>query len=258
MRKSGFAILAPTVTTLLFTIIACGPQTRTSIPTREPVTQTRSAAPARSPIPDHLNVVTIGDSLAYGTGDESRRGLSGRLLDELRARGVADPSTVNLGVNGAQTKDLLARLQQPRVRTALAGAGAVVLSIGANDLFRTAAAREETLRAPLGVAERILGRLDEIVSELHLINPRARVLILGGYNPVPNSQYGRMVERYIGTWDGVLAGHFEDDPLVSIVKMSDLITPGTLSRYDSFHPGQTAYAAVAARIASMLVERNQN
>ena len=101
-----------------------------------------------------LHVVTLGDSLAYGAGDETGRGIAGRLEEELRRRGMTDSETVNLGVNGAQTADLLARLKQDRVRKPVARADAIILSIGANDLFRTQSAREETLRAPLVVAER--------------------------------------------------------------------------------------------------------
>ncbi len=112
---------------------------------------TKTMARSRS-----IRVVVIGDSLAYGIGDESGRGLAMRLKDQLEKQGFAEAKIVNLGVSGAQTVDLIARLEQGRIREALAGADAIVLSIGANDLFRTPAGRAETLRAPLLVAERIL------------------------------------------------------------------------------------------------------
>ena len=139
-------------------------------------------------MPDTIHVVALGDSLAYGAGDETGEGIAGRLEDELLARGVERVQTVNLGVNGAQTGDVLSRLKQERVRKALANADAVVLSIGANDLFRSGQSRDEILRAPFEIAERILGRIHTIVTEIHAINPEARILLLGGYNPVPRHQ----------------------------------------------------------------------
>ena len=209
-----------------------------------------ASVPARGP----LRIVTVGDSLAYGAGDESHEGLTGRLDEELRSRALQAEPSVNLGVNGAQTEDLLARLRQPRMRSAVGLASVVILSIGANDLFRTPGSREETLRAPLVVASRILERIAGVVSELHRINSGARVLILGGYNPVPRHPQARIIDRSIGFWDDALAARFEEDPLVTIVPMADLITPDRLSRFDFFHPGSVAYREVARRIAGMLRE----
>ena len=204
-------------------------------------------------MPDTLHIVALGDSLAYGAGDESGRGIGGRLEDELRAHGIANVQTVNLGVNGAQTADVLSRLKQERVRKAIASADAVVLSVGANDLFRSPHSREEILRAPEAVAERILGRIETIIAEIHRINPRARVLMLGGYNPVPRHEWASLINQYLGVWDQLLASRFENDQRVTIVKMYDIVTPQRLSRHDSFHPGSEAYREAARRIAAMLV-----
>jgi lysophospholipase L1-like esterase len=222
--------------------------------------QQQSAAPPaaelqrKTTMPETLTVVAIGDSLAYGAGDETGEGISGRLDDELRARGVRNAETINLGINGAQTRDVISRLKQDRVRKQLAKANAIVLSIGANDLFRSGQSREDILRAPFEVAERILGRVETIVKELHAINPNARILLLGGYNPVPRHQYATLINQYLGLWDTALAARFESDPRVALVKMYDIVTPQRLSRYDSFHPGSAAYQEAAKRIAGMLLE----
>jgi lysophospholipase L1-like esterase len=202
---------------------------------------------------DALHVVALGDSLAYGAGDESGEGITGRLDDELRTRGVEKVETVNLGVNGAVTSDVLTRLKQERVKKAVAQADAIVLSIGANDLFRSSHSREEILRAPYAIADRILARIETIVTELHRINPRARVLLLGGYNPVPSHEWAPLINQYLGLWDTALAARFESDRRVAVVKMADIVTPDRLSRYDFFHPGRGAYEAAAKRIAGMLM-----
>lgn len=205
-------------------------------------------------MPETLTVVAIGDSLAYGAGDETGEGISGRLEDELVSRGVRSVNAVNLGVNGAQTGDVISRLKQERIRKQLGKADAIVLSIGANDLFRSGQTREDILRAPFEVAERILGRIETIVAELHTINPNARVLLLGGYNPVPRHQYAPLINQYLGLWDTALAHRFEGDARVAVVKMNDIVTPQRLSRYDYFHPGSAAYHEAAKRIAGMLLE----
>jgi lysophospholipase L1-like esterase len=202
-----------------------------------------------------IRLVTIGDSLAYGTGDEARQGIAGRLRDELIRSGITNATTTNLGVSGAQTADLTTKLGQQRTRDVIAASNVIVLSIGANDLFRTAGAREATLRAPLEVADRILTRVQAIVTTLHQLNPKAQILILGAYNPVPTHQWAPMIDQYLTVWDQTLASRFASDRRVSIVKMSDLVTKDRLSRFDHFHPGGSAYEAIAKRIATMLVEQ---
>lgn len=221
---------------------------------RDPVTQitpARKEEPVRkAAMPTNLHVVTLGDSLAYGAGDEADGGIAGYLK-----KAMPSVETTNLGVNGAQTSDLLLRLKQERIRKILKEADVIVLSIGANDLFRSPAGREETLRKPLVVADRILNRIVEIVGILHQINPDAYVMLLGGYNPVPRHEYGPLINNYLGMWDEALAAQFEDDARVSVVRMSDIVTEQRLSRYDHFHPGADAYREAAKRIAGMIAYR---
>jgi lysophospholipase L1-like esterase len=236
------------------TLLACFATLMLACQAEQPVHVVRPEKPARPPMPQTLHVLSLGDSLAYGAGDETGEGIAGRLDDELRHHGIRTVETVNLGANGARTADLLARLEQKRVRAEVAKADAIVLSIGANDLFRTPHAREELMRAPLAVAERILGRIETIVRQLHEINPNARILVLGGYNPVPRHEWASTINQYLGLWDTALAARFEDDQRVAVVRMADIVTPQRLSRYDWFHPGADAYREAAKRIAGMLVK----
>lgn len=168
-----------------------------------------------------LHIVTLGDSLAYGRGDEHREGIAARVKDALRLRGLAAAHTTNLGVNGAKTHELLPRLGQERVRKAVASAGAVVLSIGANDL-RTRSLQERAMEEPLAVAGEILDRVANIVAEIRSINPRVRILILGGYNPAPRHFAAPLIEHYVGVWDAALAERFADDERIDIVAMHDV------------------------------------
>jgi lysophospholipase L1-like esterase len=199
-----------------------------------------------------LHIVSLGDSLAYGTGDESGEGITGRIEDELRTRGVSSVSTTNLGANGAQTTDLIARLGREDVRRQIAKADAVVLSIGANDLFRTAQAREETLRDPLTAAQKVLDSIATIVERIHDIKPDAQVFVLGAYNPVPKHVQAATIDEYLRLWDVALARRFENDAFVAVVQMTDIVGPERLSREDHFHPGGEAYAETAKRIAEIL------
>lgn len=201
-----------------------------------------------------LRVVTVGDSLAHGTGDENYTGLARRLKEELSRRGIAAAETVNLAVSGAQTADVKARLRQTRVREEIAKASAIVLSIGANDLFRSPSLRDLGMNDPMAAANRILDRIGTIVDELQSINSRARIVLLGAYNPVPKHPLAIFINDLVELWDETLAGRFAHDARIAIVKLLDIVTPQRLSRFDRFHPGGDAYALVAGRVAEMLAD----
>ncbi|HVS30791.1 MAG TPA: GDSL-type esterase/lipase family protein [Thermoanaerobaculia bacterium] len=204
------------------------------------------------PAPREFHVAVVGDSLAQGAGDESGQGIAGRLEPELRSRGVDSVVTVNFGANGATTSDIAARLRQPATRVALARANAIVLSAGANDLRRSVTG-EQPLRSPLVIVDQVLRNIAGIVAELHRINPEAHILILGAYNPVPHQRAAAVLQPLITIWDVALVVQFADDPLVSIVRLSDIVDrPERLSTLDSFHPGGEAYQETARRIAELL------
>ena len=208
--------------------------------------------PISEPSPQELRVVLLGDSLAAGTGDETGGGIAGRLPKYLSAPAFELGDLTNLGVKGAQTTDVLERIRKDRARTVIGKSNVVILSIGANDLFRTQAAREQTMRSPFRAAEAILEKIAGVISEIERINPSTRILILGAYNPVPRQPFGPMLDSYLPVWDETLSARFNDRSHIQVVMMSDLVTPKRLSRLDSFHPGGEAYEEAAKRIASML------
>lgn len=208
-----------------------------------------SLAAYATPAPRHLHVAVVGDSLAFGSGDEAGKGIAGRIEPELRSRGAETVFTTNLGAAGATTADVIDKLQEPATRAALAAANAIVLSSGAND-FRP---RNGELRSPLLIVQDVLRNLDSIVAELHRINPQARVLILGAYTPVAHARTAELLEPLITVWDALLMMRFAKDPLVSFVRLSDIVNrPDRLSTIDGFHPGGEAYQETARRIAELL------
>ena len=214
------------------------------------LTVSLAAYPATAPRTIH--VALLGDSLAFGAGDEAGKGIGGRLEPELRSRGVRTVTTTNLGATGATTADVTARLSLPATRSAIARADAIVLSMGANDL-RVMLTGEQPLRSPLLIADEVLRSIAATVAELHRINPNARVLILGAYNPVAHERAAAVLRPLVAIWDTALVMQFAEDPLVSVVRMSDIVDrPERLSTLDSFHPGGEAYQAMAGRIAGLL------
>ena len=82
-----------------------------------------------------------------------------------------------------------------------------------------------------------------------------RILILGGYNPVPKHPFATLINDYLRLWDSTLEERFVENPRVSVVKMADIVSAQRLSRYDNFHPGSDAYEEASRRIAAIITRR---
>ena len=196
-------------------------------------------------------MVVIGDSLAAGTGDPSGKGIAGNLEDELRGKGSIDVK--NYGVAGNTTDDVLHRMQDENIRSDISSADAIVLSVAANNVFQDPEARARAIRDRDVYAREIVGHVAEVVAELRRINPDAPILLLGGYNAIPDNPLKSGINRYIRRWDDLLDERFASDPRTDVVKLSDIIDSGDkLSPIDHFHPGADAYRDAAKRIAQML------
>ena len=186
-------------------------------------------------------LAVVGDSVAHGAGDETGRGISGNLAQQLNAQ------VSNLGIDGARTPDVLRLLGTAAARQAIVSADAIVVSIGGNDLYGDSVARLLAAAWPALHMTPTLDRVAAIVTRLHKINPEARVYLLGLFDPYHLPE----LDRQVAIWDSSLIARFAEDADVDVVRIADLfIYTSRLSSLDHFHPGAAGYAAIAARIAS--------
>jgi lysophospholipase L1-like esterase len=201
-----------------------------------------------------MRVVVIGDSLAHGTGDETGKGIPGNLEDELKQRGIT-ADVKSYGVAGATTGDVESKMRDDAVHADIASADAIVLSVGANNVFQDPEARARAIRDRDAYAREILERVAGVVAQIRATNPDAELILLGGYNPLPDHPLSGGISRYIKNWDKLLNQRFESDPLIDVVKTSDIIDSGAKLATDHFHPGAAAYREIAKRIADMLTQQ---
>jgi lysophospholipase L1-like esterase len=209
--------------------------------TPAPATPTKLIAP-----------MILGDSLARGAGDESGLGISGRLDDELRRRRIPAKRTVNVGVSGARTPDLLEVLDRPNVRRLLAESNVIIVSIGGNDLWGGNDWRSATPPDPDAVMDQVLGRIENAVEKIRAANPHARIFFIGLYNPFVATPMGKQLSGLVNRWNARLLEHFGADADFTLVATADLFSHRDRLALDRFHPGGEGYALIARRIAEDL------
>ena len=196
--------------------------------------------------------IILGDSLARGTGDDTGLGIGGRLNDELQKRQVNAKKTVNLAVNGARTADLLQQLSHPSVRSLLGESNVIILSIGGNDLWGGTDWRNAPPRDPEATMNTVLERIGDAVKIVRDANPRARVFIIGLYNPFAATPFGPQLSALVNRWNARLVERFGTDPNIIVVQTSDLFAYHDRLSLDRFHPGGEGYALIARRIADAI------
>lgn len=191
--------------------------------------------------------ILLGDSLARGAGDETGMGISGRLDDELRRRGVHAQRTYNLGVNGARTQDLIRQLDAPNVQQLLAQSNTILISIGGNDLWGGNDWRSAPPADPEQAMNVVLDRIAAVLERVRKANPKARIFFIGLYSPM-----GPSLAPYLAQWNARMLQRFGRDPNFTLVQTADLFTHRDRLALDRFHPSGEGYGLIARRIADAL------
>ncbi|MBK5260201.1 MAG: hypothetical protein JJE51_11450 [Thermoanaerobaculia bacterium] len=214
------------------------------------VPQRRSAA---TEVPGaRIAPIILGDSLARGAGDESGLGIGGRLDAELKRRSINASRTINVGINGARTGDLLRQMESENVKRLIGEANVVIVSIGGNDLWGGNDWRNAAPADASSIMDGVLGRIGEVMKKVREANPRARIFMIGLYNPFREGPGGPALSSLVARWNGKLLERFSGDTNITIVQTSDLFSHRDRLALDRFHPGEEGYAMIARRIADGL------
>lgn len=220
--------------------------------TGEPVdVAPRPAAAAAAP-QSIVTPIIIGDSLARGTGDRAGLGIGGRLDQEMRRRNIRAKRTVNIAVNGARTADLLRELDVRNVQTLLAQSNVIIVSIGGNDLLGGTDWRNAPPSDPNAIMTHVLDRVESVVRKIRGFNPRARIFVVGLYNPYANAPAGHIVTAMVNRWNAKLIDRMSNDPGVFVIQTNDIFANHNRLAIDGFHPGDEGYELIARRIADAI------
>lgn len=203
-----------------------------------------------------FRIVALGDSLTRGAGDTVGGGYPERVAAALRKSGLV-VSVENLGVDGAETGDLLRKVREPEAQRAIAGAQLILMSISGNDLSHSLPSMAASAGAesdPTAPALRTASlNLQRILSSVRAANGSSPIRILGLYDPFPEGFDRSLARRTLLKWNVALEEASYGVPNALVVPTADIFDerPDRLSP-DRFHPGAEGYAEIAARVVQTL------
>jgi lysophospholipase L1-like esterase len=221
------------------------------------VPPTPAVAPA-VPASGTFRIVALGDSLTRGAGDAAGGGgYPERVAASLRKAGLV-VSVENLGVDGAETGDLLRKVSDPDAQRRIAGAQLILMSISGNDLSHSlpsmTAANAGAESDPTAPALRTASlNLQRILSAVRGANGSSPIRILGLYDPFPAGFDRKMARATLLKWNVALEEASNGVENALVVPTADVFDgrPDRLSP-DRFHPGAEGYSEIAARVFQTL------
>lgn len=208
------------------------------------------------------HVVAVGDSLTQGVGDSTKEGGYVGVLDKALNQENHLVDFDNFGHHGDRTDQLLKRLQDPKVSTAIADADIVLITIGANDIMKVLKNNITNLTFQKFKEERVYyeGRLRDIFSEINDINEDAEIYLIGFYNPY--DQYFKDIKELgliVNDWNSTGESITEELDNVTYIPTKDLFDNPRQELFaeDNFHPNDLGYRKMAKRILQYLTKQER-
>lgn len=174
--------------------------------------KTNPPAPARKErvAKKHIKLVAIGDSLTYGQGDETQNGgYVGILKDKIHHRYHAKVTTVNYGVSGDRSDQILARFNsQKRIRKDIKHADVITMTVGGNDLMQTLQkeigdSKEDEITAAVDKSGKTYQqKLVRLLTVIRHDNRKAPIFVVSIYNPVyAYFAHVTVISRSVAEWN---------------------------------------------------------
>lgn len=209
-----------------------------------------------------VDIVALGDSLTVGTGDSSGKGYVQRVRERLEALSDKPVNIIgNYAVGGSRSEQLLEALERPGgIAYGIEKADLVLFTIGGNDLFaigQNVLNGETDELDPEKVRSRMpepLERMERIMRRIAEINPSAKIVYVGVYNPFYDLPEMRPASVYVHEWNVHAARVAAELPAAVVVPTFDLFQ-WNLAQYiytDHFHPNGDGYERIADRVMQAL------
>lgn len=211
-----------------------------------------------------IAVVSIGDSLTEGVGDDDKDGGYVGVLEKNINEDEQLVTFENFGQRGNRTDQLIKRLEEnDDIIRGVEKADIILITIGANDIMKVFKDNFTDLNLEKFTSEQIRyeQRLNKILTILQETNPNATTYLIGFYNPF--KEYFPEIEEleYIVTsWNEIgldvtkLYNNTHYIPMQDVFDNSDI----NLFADDNFHPNHAGYELMAKRILNYVIEEEDD
>ncbi len=214
-------------------------------------------------IPKDLTIVSIGDSLTQGVGDiKELGGYIPYLKEKLESqKDIRTADFINFGIKGNRSDQLLKRLDQSKVQTAIQNADIVIITIGGNDVMKVFKQNLTHLKMETFLQEEkyYRERLTNIIETVSTYNNQATIILMGIYNPFMRWFADiKEMDQIISTWNDTSSQVVEEFEQAYFVPVADIFNnyEEDLLYTDYFHPNNKGYELIADRFYTYFNEHS--
>lgn len=209
-----------------------------------------------------INVVALGDSITYGTGDSKKMGYIERVRARLEEKEGLPVFVKNHGVPRLTSENILEKLKDNSVQEEIKKANYIFLYIGTNDFRKWIKPTGEKLAVKNMMKGKTIfsGNLQEILGELRSENSLAQIYVFGLYHPYTEFENQQEILDIIELWNHEMVNatnKFEDTYFIPTLDLF-LNKPKTDYFQDKLHPNSNGYQAIADRALERINEIEKN
>ncbi|TYS55908.1 hypothetical protein FZC74_17775 [Sutcliffiella horikoshii] len=194
------------------------------------------------------NMVTLGDSLTYGVGDNSGEGYVENLEKLIQDEKSANVRVKNYGIPGQKSDGVVKQVKLTNIQKDIRNADYIILFIGTNDLIQSNGGdlkgiNEEKIKEGAVEYEK---NIEEILKTVRQENKDVPILFLGLYNSYPDSAEH---ENIIVEWNENSQRIVDDYKRIKFISTNDLFKEKSKEYFsDSLHPNKKGYDLITKKI----------
>ncbi|WP_257351250.1 GDSL-type esterase/lipase family protein [Pseudalkalibacillus decolorationis] len=209
--------------------------------------------------PNAIQVVAIGDSLTFGSGDPKKVGYIGRVQQQLSYAWNKEVYLRRYAVRGYRSDQIMVHIQNVEAQQAIGQADYIFLFIGTND-FIQAARRDFQNINPL-VMERKRKQfemnLNQIIAQIRRDNQHAPLIMLGMYDPYSNLMNHNQISKVLKKWNNTTFSMTKEFRNTYFIPTSNIFLRKDKKSYfsDFIHPNPRGYELISERVVEGMKEQ---
>ncbi|MFC7370201.1 GDSL-type esterase/lipase family protein [Fictibacillus iocasae] len=207
---------------------------------------------------DETELTAIGDSLAFGVGDEEGAGYIGDVKFRYEKATGRTLELKDFGVPGDTSSDMLKRLNRGDFLDEVKESDILLVNIGTNDLLKATDDLQNLDERKIEKAKMQFVR--NMIAAFKKVENNQRnvpIYIIGLYNPVKENEKQEKVEKVIQEWNNETKKAAVAYPAVTFIATDDLFRGKQKEVYfsDQLHPNKKGYALIGERVFIMLSKK---
>ena len=204
-----------------------------------------------------LEFVALGDSITYGTGDQTKKGYIGWLEDKYNDETEYTLHVKNYGVPKHRTSNILEQLEQFNIQNSIKKADSLVLYVGTNDFRKSLNYDFDNIDLKLenDGKEQFSKNLDKILNNIRNVKNDLPIFILGLYHPYTNFDNHQQLGLLIEDWNLTIQEVIKPFDHIHYVSTFDIMASSPKKKLfsDDLHPNKKGHQLIAARLLNSVL-----